>query len=841
MTIDGGAISTRMSVFGAGRRGPMVARAAGLAFAAALLGPVPMALAQSDEQRASDTQPDENNDRDLQQADQPARGEDRRGEPARGVNALGAQPGLNVIRPVDVPPVEPGAETVSFDSFSEAVELAAIVDYISRAMGVNIVVRGQLQGQVAFNAPIEVPKSELLNLLDTILSQFNFTIAEEANGIYVIQQGGGGPNPEGELQTLRIVRTPNVKPSALRELIEPRRQGVEVTYSDAIGAVVMTGPANRLRQLEEFIGVILSTYGELKLFRLDLKHISAPTARSRATGLAGAAATIAQRLGQQQGGDNQGGAVAIAGASLENLSDRLGIDPQGNALLFLGRDDEVGRVRALIAQIDVPSELLPRKYEVGTAARQVADIARQRGLGEVTTIDTASSASGGLGFDGGFQGQQGLGGLLNQATGASGVGGPTMVVDVSKGSIIYYGTDAQQQQLAALIETLDPAGDVNVIRVYRLSNAKADELAETLQAVVLGQSRTGQSDFLGGAGGATQQNIPRQIQNILGGAGDDISADFDPDQVQIEADLPTNQVIVRAPVRQQPSIARLIEALDANRPQVYIEATIISVSDSDDLRFAVDAFGDFGDVVLESDFALREQSGFGDPGNPVNGLQGLTLALLPNDSLPAVITAVKNETDARIVARPQLLVNDNEEATVESLEQQATTETSQGETTTNISFSGFQDAGTTLIITPSISDDGFIRLDFEISQSNFLGPSTNGIPSDRSEQSVISSVTLPSNTTIIVGGIRTTNNTKSRDKLPILGSIPVIGYLFSDTTTEKSESVLYVFITPKIMTDPDFLDLRLISEGPQKEVKLERDLPPLEPRRIGVVGLPEIR
>ena len=76
-------------------------------------------------------------------------------------------------------------------------------------------------------------------------------------------------------------------------------------------------------------------------------------------------------------------------------------------------------------------------------------------------------------------------------------------------------------------------------------------------------------------------------------------------------------------------------------------------------------------------------------------------------------------------------------------------------------------------------------------------------------------MTIPTDSTIVVGGITVENAQETIAKIPLLGDIPLIGLLFSDTNTSSSNSILYIFITPRIMTDPNFADLKLLTEGPQ--------------------------
>jgi general secretion pathway protein D len=192
-----------------------------------------------------------------------------------------------------------------------------------------------------------------------------------------------------------------------------------------------------------------------------------------------------------------------------------------------------------------------------------------------------------------------------------------------------------------------------------------------------------------------------------------------------------------------------------------------------------------------------------------------------------------------VVASPQLLVDDNEEAEVSSLDQQPTLTTSIGTSGGNDtqSFGGFEDAGPKLRVIPQISDGGSIKLEYEIELSAFSGESSvPGVPPPKRTDNVkADSVTVPSDTTIVVGGLIFDSSTETRTGIPLLMDIPWIGYMFSDTRKNTRKSLLYVFMTPKVMRDTSFNDLRLLTKGTAAESKLDPEIPDPEPLRMELV------
>jgi general secretion pathway protein D len=194
-----------------------------------------------------------------------------------------------------------------------------------------------------------------------------------------------------------------------------------------------------------------------------------------------------------------------------------------------------------------------------------------------------------------------------------------------------------------------------------------------------------------------------------------------------------------------------------------------------------------------------------------------------------IINALQTTTDTRILSEPSLMVNDNEKAKIERVDEQPTTTSNQGTSTTQTSFAGYEDAGTDLEITPRISGN-LVTLEITSDLSAFSGTGSNGVPPPKTKASIDNkAVTVPSDMTVVIGGITLANRTDTVNKVPLLGDIPLVGYLFRSTAKSEQKTVLYIFITPRIVQDPSFEDLRLLTTGPQHEMGMEPDLPALTP------------
>lgn len=742
-------------------------------------------------------------------------------------------------------------ESVSFEAFSEPVELSTLVDYVGSTLGINIVVKGTLTGTVMFNAPVDVPKSELLNLLDALLEQYDYTISQDTSGIYTVQPKANVPvSFGGERPTSKIIDTAGLRPTGLQNAIQtvlgqqasaPGQSPQNIAYIDELGVIVMTGPARNIARVEELIANLRDRYQEARFSRIELEHVAAPVARERlvqlvgsgtATGLPG---QINPRNQGQQGQVPGQAAPGASGSALDNIADRLTVDAQSNALIFRGNDSELAQVLEVMRVIDVRNSMEHKQYFAGSAVLQIADLARQRGLGEVITLEDTTRQNNQFNNVIRFQNQQQQNqfGQTNQQI----TGGPIMVVDERRQSIIYYGTESQQEELAQWIDLLDVSEDIITLEYYKLSNARAEDVASIIQGLITGQSQTGDSPLLPGGG---QQSFPQFQQQQIGPQGEEAGFAPDPNRVFVIADESNNQVIVKAPKKQQNEFAKLVGRLDLRRPQVYLQVQIVAVSDQRDFRLAVESQLSAGQFQAQNIFGLSTAGtgGFQTPRTVSPNLPGFTSALIRSDMIPFIISAVRTDTDSRILSSPQLLVNDNEEATIAAIDQEPTTSTSQGDNSTIVSFQGYEEAGTELTVTPTISEAGYIRLEYEVVLSNFTGQGANGIPPPKAENSVTGIATIPSDASIVVGGIEVDNTLNTVVRVPLLGDIPIVGHLFRDTNKGRTKSLLYIFITPRILTDPNFQDLRLLTRGPQGTADLDPPTPRLSPSRIETVLSP---
>jgi len=760
-------------------------------------------------------------------------------------------------------------DVVTFAGFVDPVDLTTLVDFVSRTLGINIFLADpNMQGaQVQFRAPMDVRAGDLLDMLELLLEARGYALTQEREDWYVVRPRDAlAPNFEDQpFATTQIFPTPLLKPSSLQSVISnvlPQNAQPRIVYSDALGVIISTAPARVNQAIGQALERIRQQLAAQEFHRIELTHIAATEARQRLLSLLGLApqpsgAPAVPRAQQPA----QTATAAIAGAgSFSNLPERLLLDRRGNALIFRGSAEELERVRSLVNAIDSPSALVVRRYNAGPLAFEIAHYGARMGLGPVrTSLEEVSQDAGGSLF------------LVAGGEGAE--------------VFTYFGSEAQHRRVQELVdEFAAQAQDERVVvEFYKLENISVEDAAGLLTELLSPEGarredgERARSPFLPpsientrglrrvsdlGQGApdrveaarraAAQQQAQQQAQQggaasqasqagaatasgeTASGGGEEGQATLTPSEnIQITPDTANNQLIVRAPVKQQREIARIIERIDQRRPQVLLDVQIISVSVSDSFSLNIDTALNPGlEQVFQGLSDLAEASFIG----------GSTSVIIDADQTPFVINAIASASESRVVSQPGVLVADNETATVSS-----TTDISFAQTTqvagapSQTSVGGTLSAGTNITVTPSVSEGGFMRLEINVELSSFGSSSSGGqnLPPDRNTNSFESVVTVPGDSTVVVGGLVSEQTQDTETKVPLLGDIPLIGEAFKNQSKSTSRNVIYVFITPRVLRDPTFADLRLLTRGPAAELGVETELPALKPARMPILGAQE--
>jgi len=742
--------------------------------------------------------------------------------------------------------VDPLDEAFVLGPFSQPIEITEFVSYVAETLGINISRDAALSGQVAFNAGVEITKRDLLPLLDARLEDLGYTIVLDAMGFYSIKKlADVRINPGDEPgATTRFIATPGVRPSSLQRLIatqlgialQPGNQGAggaKISYEDELGVIVMTDSPRRIAAVESLVEAFLTQRATLVTETIELEYISAPQAKARAKQLLTAEAESRSIFNQI----NQGVDPSTIGQSQSgsgSLANRLTVDPSGNNLIFRGLPEELDEIRSVIRAVDRPSELVARRYFTGTSTRAIAEYASKSGFGEVDFAATGAASQQADTLRAIQQQQQFPGFEQEEEI----TGGARILADEGRGVIIYFATEMLHQQFEDLVEDLGAEDEEIVVQTYKLEYADAEDVADILQALIeRTRPQTEASTFLPGG---QNQNVsvirPQQAQGDGSDADPSSPQGFNPtpDNSFVIADPANNQVVITAPRQQQEEFGQLIRRIDLRRSQVYIEATIVAVSDTDAFRLAIeqqflDLNGDGEGGGVRTNFGLSTLDAFTNSTAVATGLPGVTAALIDDDYIPLIITATQRDSNARVVATPQLLVDDNSEATVLTSQEVPYQTTIASDISERTTFE-FVTAETSLTVTPQISLGGTIRLDYSILLESFTGTALEGAPPPKQTNEITGeSVTVPSDSTVVIGGLVIDSDSETVVRVPLLGDIPLVGHLFRDTREDGSKTTLYVFLKPRVLLEPTLNDYRLLTEGPQAVSGLTTDIPEFPP------------
>jgi general secretion pathway protein D len=374
----------------------------------------------------------------------------------------------------------------------------------------------------------------------------------------------------------------------------------------------------------------------------------------------------------------------------------------------------------------------------------------------------------------------------------------SLVADARTNSVLIGGDKSERLRMRTLIAHLDtPLEEGGDTQVRYLRYADAEELATKLQ-----------------------QHASGQVQSAPGAQGAAGAASLD--QVSVWADTQTNALIVNAPPKMMRSLMQIVDKLDIRRAQVLVEAIIVEIiadKQSDlgvtwaveasgaDAPIGVTNFPDFMSGVVQLGSAAG--GGATDPSGLIG--EGITVGVgrITDDgvSFAAILRALEGNADTNIISTPSVVTTDNEEAILNVGQEvpfvtgSFTNTGSAGGSVNPFQTIQREQIGVKLAITPQINegDSMVLELNQEISS---IAQSASGAVDLITNQRVVETTVIVDNREILVlGGLIEDVIRESDQRVPVLGSIPVLGALFRARRTEKVKTNLMIFIRPTILRD----------------------------------------
>lgn len=366
------------------------------------------------------------------------------------------------------------------------------------------------------------------------------------------------------------------------------------------------------------------------------------------------------------------------------------------------------------------------------------------------------------------------------------------------------------------------------VNVYKAQNVDAEELAATLNEIFTGAAPSRKEKTAKVAPGeqaAEATNKPTENQSTRGTSrspaqtGDAEVANVE--DVRIIADVANNSVVIVATPQEYEVILPVIKQLDAIPLQVLIDATIVSVALTDDLRYGISWY-------LSQDNDALASTGT-PPGEVARTLgtaaqaaaaaaTGGFSAIYSSGAVKALLNAQATANNLNVISSPSLMVLNNQQAKINVGDQvpiqTSTTQIPLAGTTPSLAVGSsiqYIDTGVTLEVTPRVNANGMVIMEIKQVVSN-AKPSTTGVTTTVTiaKKEIESSVAVHDGETIVLGGLIDDNNTEANAGIPVLQDIPWVGTLFGGKTFNRIKTELVVLITPRVVKSKQ--DSRLISD-----------------------------
>ena len=392
----------------------------------------------------------------------------------------------------------------------------------------------------------------------------------------------------------------------------------------------------------------------------------------------------------------------------------------------------------------------------------------------------------------------------------------SVFADTRLNAVVLIADKQEKESMKRMIAILDiPLPEAtSKINVYFLEYADATELSKVLEGMISGissQAKTGQ--------------IMQSAQSAR--------SPFEAGKIILSTDKATNSLIIVASPADYQSLIQVIKQLDRKRKQVYVEAMIVEAS-IDNLR----ELGAKWRITAEKNNEPVFIGGFGTMDNAalqnvIYGLSGMTMGGLGN-FLDVPITTIGSDGKAttttlsipgfsalfslnefkgsvNVLSSPQILTSDNKEAEIVVGENVPfISKRELGVTTTSTTLNSIErkDVGITLRLTPQITEGDYVKMDIYQEISSLKNDSETiliNIGPTTTKRSTKTSVVVKDSQTVVIGGLMEEREDVSINKIPILGDIPVLGWLFKNTSRQKTKTNLLVFLTPHIVKEAEQL------------------------------------
>jgi type II secretion system protein D len=748
-----------------------------------------------------------------------------------------------------------GGDKIAMDVYG--LEIDHLLRLLMKAAKVTIIKSDQVSGPVTIIAPEEVPIDVAFQIVNQALAVRRFTMIRTNTGVYKVipmtdaAQSGApvrfGANPEdlppGDDLITQVVPLRNLNANDVVSLLSQWRTDITKISATSTNSVIITDTASSLTSMLAIISHMEDELsGGYRVFYLQYYDASQmadlvnsavlsrgvtaagprPAYERRVVGgaVGGAAATIQRPVGAA--------AMTTAAAGTEQCIP----DTRMNALIVLATPVHQQQIASLVDQLDRLISLRDTYFVYPVQNLVASNLAQMVGqlVGAQVNTPAATQAT-----------RTTTGGAIRPSTGrtqttspyrgtTSGYGGtrvrPGAATEETPGRPEREtpGDRSGSLEVEPMAGAAEPRPSVEPLAGGPLSPARDPRVtgAAAEPPLVIAQAPgVLPPGFTPGLGEMPFFAPPILVQPEQAAAGAEAYTPGVYGQATITADDNTNMILVSASPEQLDLIKQLLEKLDVMPPQVHIQAIVAEVALTRDNSLGVQFSGLQGLYNLLP-FDQRDASNprlfegtFGtnvgavtkdSQGNPPLGLTGV---ILGPEGFQAVLNALTTDSHARILSTPSIFTANNQQGKIDVSSSRPfprgvlTSTATGGGISTSIEY---QSVGITLTVTPRVTQGDMVQMDVVVTAdepgvSVPIGNKGEEYPSINKREAD-ATVNIKDGHTVIMGGLMRDTITRSASRVPILGDLPVIGSLFSRTTSKREKSELLVFLTPRVVRSP---------------------------------------
>ncbi len=375
-------------------------------------------------------------------------------------------------------------------------------------------------------------------------------------------------------------------------------------------------------------------------------------------------------------------------------------------------------------------------------------------------------------------------------------------------ALVVMASDSEVKRIRNLVATLDTEkekGEGNS-HIFYLQNANSKELAKVLNSM----QESGAGTEEKGKTGNTKE-------------------------AKVLADEETNSLIINASMSDYGAMEDIIKKLDIPRRMVFLETLIMEVNTTKDFQVGVQWVANGTSANNTGKIATGFSGNASKPYDMIAGIsstdptalsaggsfgilkEGIKIGGVKFSNIAAIVNAFKKDSDVNIISTPQVLTTDNKKAEIsvgENVPYITSLNTPTGLTTQNYTNYEYKDVSTKLTITPHINQSDVLRLELKTEVIK-LKDNTASLTPTTLKRTADTTVMIQDGETVVIGGIIGQDATESEYKVPLLGDIPVLGWLFKTHSTNSTKTNMFIFVTPHIIKNP--ADMSRLTHGKEAE------------------------